>query len=68
MPKLLLDANFSPLTAQYLKMLKYDVKSLLEEGLWNLKDKQVIQLAKEENRAIVTFDYDFAEIWYTTLL
>jgi len=62
--KLLLDANLSPITAEFLRTLKFDVKSLIEEGLYNLEDGEVIELAKREKRVTVTFDSDFSELWY----
>ena len=62
--KLLLDANLSPITAEFLRTLKFGVKSLIEEGLYNLEDGEVIELAKREKRVTVTFDSDFSELWY----
>src|SRR3989344_2542575 len=64
MLKLLLDANLSPMTADFLRKLKLNVESLIEEGLYSLEDSEVVKFAKREKRVIVTFDYDFAEIWY----
>ena len=62
--KLLLDANLSPITAEFVRTLKFGVKSLIEEGLYNLEDGEVIELAKREKRVTVTFDSDFSELWY----
>ena len=63
-PKLLLDANLSPETADYLRLLGFDVKCLIEENLGNLNDDEVIHIAIRERRVIITFDLDFGEIYY----
>ena len=62
--KLLLDANISPETAQYLRRFNFNVKSLIEANLNYLTDAEVVELAKKEKRIIITFDLDFAEIFY----
>jgi len=64
MLKLLLNANLSPKTAEFLRKLGFDVKCLLEEGLGSITDDQVINIAKKEKRVIVTFDLDFGEIYH----
>ena len=64
MIKLLLDANLSPLTATYLHKLNIDTKSITQEHLGHLIDKDVAKLAQKEKRIIVTFDLDFGEIYY----
>lgn len=64
MLKLLLDANISPETAKYIRKKGYSVRSILEENSGNITDEDIILIAKKENRLIVTFDYDFAEIRY----
>lgn len=64
MIKLLLDANLSPETAVYLRKSKFDVKSLLEEGLGSLDDINVAEMAIKEERVIITFDLDFGEIFH----
>ena len=62
--KFLLDANLSPETADFLRRLFFDAKSLIEMGLGGLDDEEVIRLAREEGRAVITFDLDFGEIFY----
>ncbi len=64
MPKVLLDANLSPETAQFLRTLDISVHSIQEQGLGRLPDRDIIVIGKKESRIIVTFDYDFAELWY----
>lgn len=62
--RFLLDANLSPETADFLRSLVFDVKSLIEEGLGDLDDEEVIKITRRENRILVTFDLDFAEVHY----
>ena len=62
--KFLLDANLSPETANFMRSLNFDVKSLIEEGLGGLTDSEVIKIAQKERRVIITFDIDFGELYY----
>lgn len=62
--KFLLDANISPETATFLRQFNFNVKSLIEENLSCLSDVEVVDLAKQEKRIIITFDLDFGEIFY----
>lgn len=64
MPKFLLDANISPETAEVFRKLGYNTKSIQEDALGKLSDEEVIKLARQEKRIIVTFDHDFAYAWY----
>lgn len=64
MLKLLLDANLSPETAEFLRLKDSDVKSIQEEKLGKLSDEKVIRLAIKEQRIVVTLDLDFGELWY----
>ena len=63
-PKLLLDANLSPESADYLRQLGFDVKCLIEESLGDLNDDEVVHVAISEKRVVITFDLDFGEIYY----
>ena len=62
--KFLLDANLSPLTAEFLRNLNFDATSILEQKLHYLSDEEVVKKAKREARIIITFDRDFADLWY----
>ncbi len=64
MIKFLLDANLSPETAEFLRSLDYDIKSILEENLGKISDEQVIEVAKKEKRVIITHDLDFGETYH----
>jgi len=64
MIKFLLDANLSPESAELLRNLSYDTKSLLEENLGQISDEEVVKLARKEKRIIITHDLDFGEIYH----
>lgn len=65
MSKLLLDANLSPETSEYLvRTFEFDVIDLISEYKATLNDNEVVKLAKENNRVIITFDLDFGEIYH----
>ncbi len=62
--KFLLDANLSPETAIHLRSFDHDAKSLIEEKMGHLSDREVVARAVRERRVIVTFDLDFGELYY----
>lgn len=64
MLKFLLDANLSPETAEAIRELGYNTRSIQEEGLGELSDEEIVELAKREKRIIITFDQDLADAWY----
>lgn len=66
---LLLDANLSPVTAEYLtSSFGLDVVALQTLGLGELNDDEVVRLARGERRVIVTFDLDFGEMFHRSEL
>lgn len=62
--RFLIDANLSPETAVHLRSLGHDVKSLIEEGLGYISDKEVARHAMRERRILVAFDLDFGEFYH----
>lgn len=60
--KFLIDENIFPKITSHLRNLGHDVRSLQEEGLFKTTDDKIIQMAKEEDRTIVTFDKHFGNI------
>jgi predicted nuclease of predicted toxin-antitoxin system len=57
----LLDANLSPRSARFLiEQFHLDVTSLQGDRLGELPDHEVIKLAREQGRAIVTLDRDYS--------
>lgn len=65
MIKLLLDANLSPQTREYLiETFLFDVIDLITENKSGLSDEEIVSFAKKERRTIITFDLDFGEIYH----
>jgi len=65
MTKFLLDANLSPETQLFLeKTFGFDVASLLAQQRGQIPDEDVVELAKEQKRVVITFDQDFGEIYH----
>jgi predicted nuclease of predicted toxin-antitoxin system len=63
--RFLLDANISPETAAFLRrQFSFDVLSLLETGQAGLTDFELVNLARKEERIIVTLDLDFGELYH----
>lgn len=61
--RLLIDENISPKTAYFLEERGHDVKLVRDENL-GTEDAEIADMAREENRAILTQDTDFGEIYY----
>ena len=59
--KLLADANISVKTVDFLLSQGIDIIRVHPSFL---TDEEVIELARKESRAILTFDKDFGEIYY----
>src|SRR3989344_6649508 len=59
--KILADLNISLKTVNFLQNLGIDIKRI-DKSLST--DEDVVELAKKENRTIITFDKDFGEIYY----
>ena len=49
-------------TSQYLRELSHDVTSASELGLSQSSDRELLLLAKEENRIFITRDRDFGNL------
>lgn len=63
MIRLLLDANLSPETATFLReAYGCDVSPLVSRPEAGADDNVVAELARAENRIVVTFDLDFGEM------
>ena len=60
--KFLADENIFPKITSYLRNKGHDVKSLQEEGVFKSIDDQIILMAKEEERTVITFDKHFGNI------
>jgi len=60
----LADENISPETADYLAALGYPCYSLRRDGPWQLTDREIVRLARQQGRIIITHDLDFGETYY----
>jgi len=60
----LADENISPETADHLQTLGYSCRSLCRQGPWRLSDDEIVALAREEGRIILTHDLDFGQLYY----
>jgi len=62
--KLLLDQNIRSETLDFLRDLELDVTSTRELKIERLSDDEIMEIAKELNRIVVTFNSDFGDIRY----
>lgn len=60
--RILADACVDVRVAEWLRATGHDVRHLREEGLHHLPDGEVFDQAIAEDRVLLTFDLDFAEI------
>jgi len=60
--RFLLDANHSKRTCQYLRLLGHDAVHCTERLPPSADDTQVLQLARAEQRVIITSDRDFGRL------
>ena len=61
----LLDENLSPETARFLEQLGYACYSILRDGPLHLQDAEIVALAKQDGRIVITHDLDFGQIYYS---
>lgn len=60
--KFLLDANLSPRVERFLvERFQLDVTSLQGQGRGELPDHEVIKLARQQGRVIITLDQDYSD-------
>lgn len=60
--KFLADMGVSQTVVKQLRKDGYDAIHLRDEGLQKLSDHKIVEKAKQENRIILTFDLDFADL------
>ncbi len=60
--KLIADLNISPLTVKELKDKGYEIIRVTEKLSATASDREIIQLASEEQAVIITQDMDFSAI------
>lgn len=64
MLKFLLNANISHETAEFLKSMGYEVKTVAQFGLETAEDVKIVEKAVKEKMIIITLDLDFGNIFY----
>jgi predicted nuclease of predicted toxin-antitoxin system len=60
--RFLLDMGVSPRVLDWLRGWGHDATHLRDQGLERLSDERIFAKASAENRIVLTFDLDFAEI------
>lgn len=60
--RFLADMGVSRSTAEELRRREHDVAHLSEEGLHRLPDDEILRLARQERRVVLTFDLDFGDL------
>ena len=63
--KLLTDENIDPLVVNFLREHGFDVSDVKENGWFGKKDVDLMPLAYQQQRVIVTHDSDFGTIIFT---
>jgi predicted nuclease of predicted toxin-antitoxin system len=58
----LTDENISPTIVQFLRGRGFSVKDVAEEGMSGVDDAAIMNFARQEGRALITFDKHFANI------
>ena len=56
------DENISPHTISFIKSLGYEIISIKEAALSSLSDEHIINYAKANKLALITFDKHFSNI------
>ena len=64
--KFLADMGVSPHTVEALITEGYDAVHISEAGLFRMKDSEILKKALQEERIVLTFDLDFADLLAAT--
>jgi len=60
--RFLLDMNFSPRVAEWLRVQGHDAVHVHEQGHGNWDDRAIFNTAIEDRRIVLSFDLDFGDI------
>ena len=60
--KFLTDENIASSVVHFLRKSGYDVKDIKESNLYGISDKEVLKIAFEEGRIVITHDKDFGNL------
>jgi predicted nuclease of predicted toxin-antitoxin system len=62
MTKFLLDENVPPAIGVFLRNMDFDVAHAKASGMLGASDDQIMDLARQEERTLITFDKHFADL------
>jgi predicted nuclease of predicted toxin-antitoxin system len=62
MSRFLIDENIPPAVARFLRNKGFDVKEVREAGIPGISDAEIMHLARQEERVLLTFDKHFSNI------
>ncbi len=62
MMKFLTDENIYPQMVKAIRCLSYDVLDIKEQNLFGISDNDLIKMAHDTGRILITFDKDFSNI------
>lgn len=60
--KILADENISPKVVKYLRELEYDIIDIKEKQWFGKEDEEILNIAFQENRFVLTHDSDFGTL------
>lgn len=56
------DAGISPRTVEFLREQGHDVVHIRDIGMQRAKDSEILELARSQDRIVLTFDLDFGDL------
>ena len=60
--KFVADAGISPRTVKFLREQGHDVVHVRDIGMQRAKDAEILELARTQDRIVLTFDLDFGDL------
>jgi predicted nuclease of predicted toxin-antitoxin system len=60
--KFVADAGISPRTVSFLREQGHDVVHVRDIGMQRAKDEEILELARAQDRVVLTFDLDFGDL------
>jgi len=60
--KFLADMGISPKTVSFLRQQGYEAAHLADEGLFKASDETIVEMARQQERVVLTHDLDFGAI------